>query len=379
MPKGRCTNFDKPCPKHVDEEVIEVPQGADFVCPECGRELMALSGGESLSERIVAAASDGKTLAAGAVAIVLLGIGGWMLTGSGSESSGTQVTTNRPDQKPTCGVEEPIQVQVGSDFAGDVDGKRVVVQFAVNREGNVLEPRVADGSKNQLLGQEAVDAVSNLDCKPGMKGGEPSKMTAELPVIFQKEEPQITRRPDCGVEDAVQHQVGPDFAADVRGERVVVRFAVSREGNVLEPRVAGGSENRLLGKEAVDAVSKLDCNPGMKGGEPAEMTTELPVILKKPKITREADCGGKKAVQNQVEYPDFAEKARIEGRVVVKFAVDEKGEVVNPKVADGSENQLLRQAAVDAVNKLSCKPALENGNPARMEKSLPVVFQVGEP
>lgn len=364
-----------------------MPKGADFVCPECGRELMALSGGDSFSERIVAAASDGKTLAAGAVAVVLLGIGGWMLTGSGNESSEVQAEevvsdeTNRPDQDPTCGVGESIQVQVDSDVDGNVDGERVVVQFSVDREGNVLEPRIAGGSKNRLLGQKAVDAVRNLDCKPGVEGGEPVAMKAKLPVVFQQEKLQITRRPDCGVKGPLQHRVEAAFDADVSGERAVVRFAVNERGDVVEPRVTGGLESQSLRQEAIDAVGELDCKPGMKGNELAKMRTELPVVFQRaePKITRKPDCGGEEAVQKRVEYPDFAEKTRIEGRVVVKFTVDKKGKVVNPRATDGSENTLLKKAAVDAVSALDCKPALENGSPKSMRKSLPVVFQTGGP
>jgi protein TonB len=281
-------------------------------------------------------------------------------------------------RKPDCGVNGPVQHQVASNFAADVSGERVVVQFAVDKEGNVVEPRVAGGSENQLLGQEAVDAVSNLDCKPGMESGEPAKMTSELPVVFQKEAPQITRKPDCGVNGPVQHQVTSNFAADVSGERVVVQFAVDKEGNVVEPRVAGGSENQLLGQEAVDAVSNLDCKPGMESGEPVKMTSELPVVFQKeePQITRKPDCGGKEAVQNRVEYPDFARKANIEGRVVVRFDVDENGDVISPRATDGSKNQLLRQAAVDAVNKLDCKPGVKSGESMEMAMELPVDFEL---
>jgi len=385
MRKGLCTNFDKPCPRHVHEEIIEVPEGADFVCPECSRELMAPSGGSSMSERIVAIASDRKIRVAGTAAIVLLGIVVWMLTGSGVESSDTSTEeivadmSNRPDQEPACGVEGTVvKVQVEPNFAADVRGERVVVQFAVDREGNVVEPR-ATSSESRLLGEEAVDAVRKLDCKPGMRGGQLAKMRTELPVVFQREEPQITRKPDCGVRGTVQHQVKSDFAADVRGERVVVQFAVDREGNVVEPR-ATSSESRLLGEEAVDAVRKLDCKPGMRGGQLAKMRTELPVVFQReePQITRKADCGGTEAVQNQADYPDFAEKTRIEGRVVVEFSVDKNGGVVNPSVIDGSKNQLLRRAALNAVNKLSCKSAMENGKPVTMEMKIPVVFDLDD-
>jgi protein TonB len=116
----------------------------------------------------------------------------------------------------------------------------------------------------------------------------------------------------------------------------------------------------------------------MESSEPVKMTSELPVVFQKeePQITRKPDCGGKEAVQNRVEYPDFARKANIEGRVVVRFDVDENGDVISPRATDGSKNQLLRQAAVDAVNKLDCKPGVKSGESMEMAMELPVDFEL---
>jgi len=81
---------------------------------------------------------------------------------------------------------------------------------------------------------------------------------------------------------------------------------------------------------------------------------------------------------SSMEYPDFAKKASIEGRVVVEFDVDENGDVVSPRVTDGSKNQLLRQSAIDAVNKLDCEPGMKNGESVEMGMKLPVDFELDE-
>jgi len=271
MPKGRCTNFDKPCPKHVDEEIIEVPKGADFVCPECGRELMAVSGGASMSERIVAAASDGKTLAGGAVIIVLIGIGGWMLTGSGNESA------TPPDTSSKTLTEDTVA------------------------SAPLAEKEVSDNA--------SADASSSDREKKG-----------ELP-SEQSDESEKT----------------------------------------------GGETTDATSEEETDE-EKTDEKQKKMGSAEAKSREERPT-------NRNPDCGGEEAAQNQVEYPDFAEKTNIEGRIVVRFDVDKEGNVVNTQVADGSENQLLRRAAIDAVRGLNCKPGYKNGNPEKMRMELPVVFQ----
>jgi len=85
--------------------------------------------------------------------------------------------------------------------------------------------------------------------------------------------------------------------------------------------------------------------------------------------------GGMKALQESVEYPDLAEKARIEGRVIVKFVVNEQGNVVNPKVARGV-HELLNREAVEAVEKQNFKPGKQHGEPVKVRMALPVVFRI---
>lgn len=45
MKRGRCANYDGfetggPCPAYTDKTVFDLPDAADFVCPECGEELI---------------------------------------------------------------------------------------------------------------------------------------------------------------------------------------------------------------------------------------------------------------------------------------------------------------------------------------------------
>lgn len=287
MPKGRCTNFDEPCPKHVNEEVIEVPEGADFVCPECGRELMATSGGSSMSERVVAAVSDGKTLAASAVVLVLLGIGGWLLTGSGGDSDMSPNTTSGP----------PVQDTTADDRS--------------EKKGNTVADASSTKQQQKSSSEQSGDGEN--------ASGEAAAAASEG-------------------EESDQTQKGGDSSEDFDSEN-------------------GTSEN-------TEDISPTD-------KKQKEERKETP-------INREPDCGGEKAVQNKMEYPDFAEKARIEGRVLVEFAVGEDGGVVNPQVTGGSKNRLLRRAALDAIRSLDCKPGFESGKLAKMRMELPVAFQLDE-
>ncbi len=60
--QGKCTNFGN-CEVANQQKIVPVPQGADFVCPECGREL---------SEIRVAAAGNHNALFGGVILVILL-------------------------------------------------------------------------------------------------------------------------------------------------------------------------------------------------------------------------------------------------------------------------------------------------------------------
>lgn len=85
--------------------------------------------------------------------------------------------------------------------------------------------------------------------------------------------------------------------------------------------------------------------------------------------------GGMEALQDAVDYPEFAKKARIEGRVIVQFVVDKKGNVQDPKVTRGV-HKLLNEEAIRAVKKQKFKPGKQSGQVVKVQMSLPVTFRL---
>jgi len=85
--------------------------------------------------------------------------------------------------------------------------------------------------------------------------------------------------------------------------------------------------------------------------------------------------GGMAALQKEVDYPEFAKKAGIEGRVFVQFVVDENGNVQNPQVTRGV-HKLLNQEAVRAVKNMKFKPGKQRGKAVKVQMSLPVTFRL---
>jgi protein TonB len=123
---------------------------------------------------------------------------------------------------------------------------------------------------------------------------------------------------------------------------------------------------------SLDLDQALDTNQGPPEPEQEEKEEEDEIFVV---VEQQPDCGGVKALQKEVEYPEFAKKAGIEGRVFVQFVVNEQGNVVNPKVTRGV-HKLLNEEALRAVKTLSCNPGKQRGQAVKVQMSLPVTFRL---
>lgn len=87
--------------------------------------------------------------------------------------------------------------------------------------------------------------------------------------------------------------------------------------------------------------------------------------------------GGKKALTrylaNEVNYPDSAQAKDIEGKVIVQFTI-KKGKVVNPKIAKSVSESLDKEALRVVHNMPKWQPAIQLGEPVKIEYMLPIDF-----
>lgn len=90
-------------------------------------------------------------------------------------------------------------------------------------------------------------------------------------------------------------------------------------------------------------------------------------------VTMPRPVGGIPAVCEQVNYPDLAMDMGIEGRVVLRFRVDEFGNVSNIQVIQ-SGGYLLDQAAMAAVTRAEWTPATHNSQAFSVLFQLPFKF-----
>ena len=79
-------------------------------------------------------------------------------------------------------IQEQIRYPEKARMAG-IEG-RVIIQFIVNEEGRVENPRVVRGIGGGC-DEEALRVVSNAHFKPGKQRGKPVRVQFSLPVIFK--------------------------------------------------------------------------------------------------------------------------------------------------------------------------------------------------
>lgn len=179
---------------------------------------------------------------------------------------------------------------------------RVIVQFIVDKDGNVVDPEVVRGVGSGL-DEAALEAVRKAEFKPGMQRGEPVRVKMSLPVTF-KLDGSANRKPgdasNAEVDavtpaaanvDKMPELVGglaalqqdlkyPELAkrAGVEG-RVIVEFVVTKEGTTRDARIVRGLGSGL-DEEALRVVRTARFTPALQGDNAVPMKLSLPFTFR---------------------------------------------------------------------------------------------------
>ena len=87
--------------------------------------------------------------------------------------------------------------------------------------------------------------------------------------------------------------------------------------------------------------------------------------------------GGLRGLMEKINYPEEAQEAGIEGRVIVQFIVNEQGEVENPTIVRGI-GYGADQEALRVIKQAEFEPGMQNGEKVRVQYSLPIVYKLQE-
>lgn len=86
--------------------------------------------------------------------------------------------------------------------------------------------------------------------------------------------------------------------------------------------------------------------------------------------------GGYEGIKNRARYPEIAREAGIEGMVIVRAFIDDKGIVREVKIQLGIPNTGLDEAAMSAVKRTRFKPAKQRDKPVGVWISIPITFKL---
>ena len=119
-----------------------------------------------------------------------------------------------------------------------------------------------------------------------------------------------------------------------------------------------------------DAISLPAAPPPMAEEEEEE---EIFVVVEQmPEL-----LGGLASVQKKIVYPKMAIMAQIQGRVIVQFVIDSKGNVTNPTIVRGIGGG-CDEEALRVIKEAKFKPGLQRGKPVSVKYSIPIVFNLTE-
>lgn len=204
---------------------------------------------------------------------------------------------------------------------------RVTVQFVVEKDGSIANAKVLRGVDSDL-DKEAVRVVSVMPkWKPGTQKGEAVRVKYTVPVMFRL------------TEDNTQVKYAPI------------------ENKIDEMVVVGYAPEETTYPEEVTVFEVVEKMPEYPGGMSAMMAF----------------------ISKNIKYPVAAQKAKIQGRVVIQFIVDKEGNIICPRVIRGADPLLDAEAIRLTTIMPKWKPGMQRGQAVNVKYTVPIMFRLQEP
>ncbi len=143
----------------------------------------------------------------------------------------------------------------------------------------------------------------------------------------------------------------------------------------LRPSIPIISETEEIADDlTLEAFTLDDYNPWDELPPPPEHSGPKVVFVAYDEPPR--PIGGYAAINKNIDYPDIAREAGIEGEVLIRFFVDKKGRVRETVVLDGLPHTGLNEAACEALRKTRFLPAKQRERSVGVWVAITVNFQL---
>ena len=204
---------------------------------------------------------------------------------------------------------------------------RVIVSFTVKKDGSIADTKV-ERSVNPYLDKEAMRVIAAMPkWKPGTQKGEAVRVKYTVPVMFRLTE-----------------------------NNTQVKYAPI-ESKIDEMVVVGYAPEEATYPEEVTVFEVVEKMPEYPGGMSAMM----------------------EFIGKNIKYPVAAQKAKIQGRVVIQFIVDKEGNIICPRVIRGADPLLDAEAIRLTTIMPKWKPGMQRGQAVNVKYTVPIMFRLQEP
>ena len=123
----------------------------------------------------------------------------------------------------------------------------------------------------------------------------------------------------------------------------------------------------MLSPLFISNVSATDLSIEIAKNDSSEVYT---VVDQMPEVE-----GGLGSVYKHIEYPSLAKNNKTEGRVFIKFIVDENGNVRSPEILKDIGSG-CGEAAIEGIKKVRFKPGIHQGKKVKVYFTMPINFQL---
>lgn len=164
---------------------------------------------------------------------------------------------------------------------------------------------------------------------------------------------------------------------DIENDQIKVDVAVSADGLVEDIRIEK-SIGESFDRAFIDAIEQAEWMPAEYNGDPVAGHTTIGFNFSREAQHQEPEPeGGIEAIYQNLEYPESARRAGIEGVVVVGFIVDEQGELDEVEVLRDIGGE-TGEAVIEAIQSVNWNPGYKDGQPSEFSFQVPIRFQLNE-
>lgn len=233
------------------------------------------------------------------------------------------------------------------------------VEIKIDAEGNYVD-QISSISNDSALQTALFAQLSQLTCSPAMEEGAPVSSTILITCSWWGEE---------GTKDEAGLTLAMNPEGKIRSYVLEAgEYEIEEEIYLLEASTGGYEPGDPDGAQVSD----------MFADEPTDIApSAVPEIHDFIVVDQEPVATNYEEIRERIGYPQIAQDAGIEGKVVARTLVDESGNYVRHKIVS-SVHPILNTAVEREIENLTFSPALQGDRPINFWVNITFEFEVEE-